>query len=215
MRVSTPPRLSASAISRTTSARDAAASSDPVSNASMPPNPRIWRLASSYCGMRREARIVDVPDLRVAAPGTRASAMPLALCCAIRTGSVLVPRSTSHESNGDRIAPAAFWTNLQPLDVVVARRDDDAADAVAVAVQVLRGAVRDEVGAELDRALQARAGKGVVDDEPQAASVRQIRGGAQIGEPHHRVAGRFDEQHPRGGGNGPLHLRRDRRCRRA
>ena len=34
------------------------------------------------------------------------------MCCAIRSGSVLVPRSTSHESNGPRIAPAAFCTNF-------------------------------------------------------------------------------------------------------
>ena len=43
---------------------------------------------------------------------TRASARPLALCCAMRSVSVLVPRSTSHESNGLRIAPAAFWMNF-------------------------------------------------------------------------------------------------------
>ena len=30
----------------------------------------------------------------------------------MRSGSVLVPRSTSHESNGLRIAPSAFWTNF-------------------------------------------------------------------------------------------------------
>ena len=49
--------------------------------------------------------------LRCAARNS-ASARPLALCRSIRIGSVLVPRSTSHESNGPRIAPSAFCTNV-------------------------------------------------------------------------------------------------------
>ena len=47
--------------------------------------------------------------------------------------------------------------------------NDDAADAVAVPVEVLGGAVDDEVGAELDRLLHVGAGEGVVDDERDAA----------------------------------------------
>src|SRR5262249_20850300 len=50
MSVSTPPRLSASACSFTVFRSRRAASSEPRSNASMPPNPRIWRFARSYCG---------------------------------------------------------------------------------------------------------------------------------------------------------------------
>ena len=47
--------------------------------------------------------------------------LPFALCCAMRTASVFVPRSTSHESNGLRIAPAAFWMNSSHSMSVVAR----------------------------------------------------------------------------------------------
>ena len=93
--------------------------------------------------------------------------------------SVLVPRSTSHESNGLRMAPGGVLHELQPLDVVVAHGDDDAADAVAVAVQILGRAVGDQIGAELDRPLDVRAGEGVVDDQPRAVPVRELgRGGA-------------------------------------
>ena len=68
---------------------------------------------------------------------------------------------------------------LQPLDVVVARGDDDAADAVAVAVEVLGRAVGDQIGAELDRPLDVRARKRVVDDQPQAVPVREPGGAAR------------------------------------
>src|SRR5262249_365978 len=108
MSVSTPPRLSASAISSTRLQTSRAASNVPTSNESMPPKPRICRVASACCGRPgrpgENTRVTFGCDARYSA-----SARPLALCCAIRTVSVFVPRSTSHESNGLRIAPAAFW----------------------------------------------------------------------------------------------------------
>ena len=68
----------------------------------------------------RRARAADgwaAPDRGPAAPSDApsrncASARPFALCCAIRTASVLVPRSTSHESNGLRIAPRGVLNEL-------------------------------------------------------------------------------------------------------
>ena len=79
-------------------------------------------------------------------------------------------RAAQHEPRIERAEDRAggVLDELQPLDVVVAHRDDDAADAVAVAVQVLRRAVDDQVGAERDRPLHARARERVVDDEPRA-----------------------------------------------
>ena len=85
---------------------------------------------------------------------------------------------------------------LQPLDVVVAHRDDDAAHAVAVAVQILRGAVDDEVGAELERALEVRARERVVDDEPDAVPVRDVGGRGGGRSAAGRVGRRLDEEHP-------------------
>ena len=45
----------------------------------------------------------------------------------------------------------------EPLGVLRERRDEDAADRVAVAVQELGRRVHDDVGAELERALESRA----------------------------------------------------------
>jgi hypothetical protein len=67
------------------------------------------------------------------------------------------------------MAPSAFYER-QPLDVRVTRRHDDAADAVAVAVQVFRGAVHHQIGAELDGPLEDRAGKRVVDRQREATA---------------------------------------------
>ena len=165
--------------------------------------------------MRGQPGVVDTCRPSDAPRRNCASARPFALCCAIRSGSVLVPRSTSHESNGLRIAPAAFCTNFSHSMSSSARRDDHAADAVAVAVQIFGRAVRDEVGAELDRPLQARAGERVVDDEPRVVrcarsaaarrSVSRITGLLGVSTNSIRVAGV----------NGPLDGRRDRRCRRS
>ena len=55
----------------------------------------------------------------------------------------------------------------------------------------------DEVGAELDRPLDVGAGERVVDDQPDVVAVREVGRGAQVGDPHHRVGRRLDEQHPR------------------
>ena len=92
----------------------------------------------------------------------------------MRTVSVLVPRSTSHESIGPRIAPAAFCTNFIHSTIVLVPDDDDAADAVAVAVQELRRAVHDDVGAERQRPLDVRAGERVVDDHADVVPVRDV-----------------------------------------
>ena len=175
MSVSTPPRLSASAISRTRLQH-----APRRSRATEVERRACRRSRASAAWRARAADAPAAPDRRPARPsgaprGTRASARPFALCCAIRSGSVLVPRSTSHESNGLRIAPAAFWMNCSHSMSLVAHGDDDAADAVAVAVQVLRRAVHDEVGAELDRPLHARAGERVVDDQHERrAAVRDL-----------------------------------------
>ena len=194
--VSTPPRLSASACSRTAFSSRRARSERPSSNASIPPNPRIWRFASSCCGC------VGSPGSRRAAPsGARlrnsASARPLALCCCIRSASVLVPRSTSHESNGPRIAPSAFWMNCSHS---MSSSRTAMTTPPTLSLWPLRYFVVlcvDQIGAELDRPLNVGAGERVVDDEPGVVAMREIGGGAQVRDAHHRVGRRLDEQHPR------------------
>ena len=71
--------------------------------------------------------------------------------------------------------------------------DDDAADAVAVAVHVLGERVHDDVGAVLDGAAQVGAGYGVVDDQRHAGGVRHLGQGRDIGHVAQRVADGFAE----------------------
>ena len=166
----------------------------------MPPKPRICRLRQRVLRMRRQPGIVDVPHLRMRGEELAPAPGRWRCAAAMRSGSVLVPRRTSHESNGLRIAPAAFCTNLSHSMSSSRDGDDDAADAVAVAVQVFGRAVHDQVGAELDRPLHDGAGEGVVDDQPdvvarargrrpRARSVSRITGLVGVSTNSIRVAG--------------------------
>ena len=112
--------------------------------------------------------------------------------------------ASQHEPRIHRPEDRAFGVldELQPLDVDVAHRDDDSADAVAVPVQKLRRAVDDEVGAEVDRPLDRRAGERVVDDDDDVTGVRDRTGSSEVGESQRRVRRRLEEQHPRVGADG-------------
>jgi len=74
------------------------------------------------------------------------------------------------------------------------------------AVQVLRRRVHDEVGAELERALEVWCHEGVVDGDAHAASVAELRDGRDVEEAQQRVRGRLDPREARaradGGGDG-------------
>ena len=72
--------------------------------------------------------------------------------------------------------------------------DDDAADAVAVPVEELRRAVQHDIGAEGERALDIRAGKGVVDDDADVLAMRDGAHALDVGDVQHRVGRRLDEQ---------------------
>ena len=71
------------------------------------------------------------------------------------------------------------------------RRDDEAADRVVVAGEILAAAVDDEVRAQRQRALEDRREERVVHDQQRAGLMRQRRAGADIGHVHHRVARRL------------------------
>ena len=233
MSVSTPPRLSASAHSRTELSSRRAASSDPRSNAIMPPNPRICVRGQRVLGMRRQARIVHAGDLRVSLQILRHGQ-------AVR----VVPfhperqrlRAAQHQPRIERTEDRALRVlhERQPLDVVVARRHDDAADAVAVAVEIFRRAVHDEVGAELDGPLNVGLAKVLSTTSRRswrrasaaaaARSVRRMTGLVGVSTNSMRVAGRdcpFDLVEIRGvdvregdGRRGSAPCRRTGTCRR-
>ena len=64
---------------------------------------------------------------------------------------------------------------LQPRGEVVVAQHGDAADHVAVSVQILRRRVVDDVRAELERPLEERRREGVVDDQERVGPVRDLR----------------------------------------
>ena len=68
---------------------------------------------------------------------------------------------------------------------IVGRRE--AADDVRMTSQILRRRVDDEVGAELQRALQVGRGERVVDGEDRACCMRGVGSGADVDDIEHRV----------------------------
>ena len=88
------------------------------------------------------------------------------------------------------------------LGQVVAVHDHHPPHHVAVAVQVLGGRVQHDVGAELERALEAGRREGVVHDQQGARPLRDVGRRPEVAQPHHRVRGRFGEEHPGRGCDG-------------
>ena len=85
------------------------------------------------------------------------------------------------------------------------RADDDAGHHVAVAGQILRGGLDDEVGPELDRPADVRRGERVVDEVRGAVAMGQVGQGDVIGDDDRRVGDRLRVQDPgRRGGQGRL-----------
>src|SRR5581483_11873957 len=93
MRLSTPPSDSASVKTLVREQSATASSSDAARKETMPPKSRIWRRADSTPGWwSRNA----------------ATARAFSQCRRIRSASVLIPRSTSQQSNGPGTAPRDF-----------------------------------------------------------------------------------------------------------
>ena len=87
--------------------------------------------------------------------------------------------------------------------------DDGAEEHVAVAGEVLRHRVHDDVGAVLERALEQRGREGVVDDreDPALAGRREQRG--QVGDLEQGVGRRLEPEQV-GAVEGREHRRRCR-----
>ena len=80
-------------------------------------------------------------------------------------------------------------------------RDDGAADQVAVAAQVLGGAVDHQVDAPVDRLLAVGRGEGVVDDGQRACRAADVGERAQVHDVEQRVGRRLDPDHAGVGAN--------------
>ena len=110
-----------------------------------------------------------------------------------------MPRSASQASNGPATAPAALWMNCSRAARSSSRVDGAPADHVAVAVEVFRGRVIDDVRAQLERPLEIGRRERVVDDEQRAAVMRDLRHRRDVGETHQRIGRRLDEHESRFG----------------
>ena len=77
------------------------------------------------------------------------------------------------------------------LGDVVAARDQHAADHVRMSIQVLRGRMEHDVGAELQGLLKDRCGKGVVDDKERFCFPCDFARRLEIAQSHHRIRRRL------------------------
>ena len=75
--------------------------------------------------------------------------------------------------------------------------EDDAAEAAALAVDVLGRRIDDDVGAEFERLLEERRREHVVDDQPRAGLVGDLGDRRDVDHFERRVGRAFEEEHLR------------------
>ena len=76
------------------------------------------------------------------------------------------------------------------------RRQDDAAEAAALAVDMLGRGIDHDVGAERERALPDRRGEHVVDDQPRAGLMRDLGDRRDVEHVERRIGRAFQEAAP-------------------
>ena len=79
-------------------------------------------------------------------------------------------------------------------EFVFSRGHDGARDDIAMAIQILRRRMHDEVGAMPNGLRQYRCGDRGVDDECRASVVRDIGGSGNVDHVPGRIAGRLDPE---------------------
>ena len=138
------------------------------SNDTMPPKPVIWRRAISWPGMVRQAGEVDASNERMSGEriGDRRGVLGVTLDPELERlqSAQRQPAVERRRHRAGRV--------LEELDRLEDRgvpRQHRALDQVRVAGEVLRHAVNDDVGAELERLLEHRRRERVVDDDERAA----------------------------------------------
>ena len=110
-----------------------------------------------------------------------------------------MPRRASQESKGPGDGAGGILDELNPFGQVVVPDDRDAADHVAVPVEILGRRVIYDISARLERSLEKWRGKGVVDDQQGPGAMRNVSDRAMSVESHERIARRLDEH-----GDGPI-----------
>ena len=135
---------------------------------------------------RAPARVPDPRHRRVPGQPRRRARAALALARSTRRCSVRSPRSASHTSIGPAIAPCSVRWRDEPL--ASARPASVAGVTTAPSRtslwpdEVLRHRVHDDVGAQLERALEQRCGEGVVDDGEHPALAGGREEGGEVGD---------------------------------
>ncbi len=104
---------------------------------------------------------------------------------------------TRKQSNGLGHRAGRVLVETEALGELAGACRHEAPQNVRVAAEVLRGAVHDEVRAELQRPLEVGGGERVVHDGDRAGGCRQPRDGADVDHLQERVRGRLDPHHPR------------------
>ena len=163
-----------------------------ISNESIPPNALICFFATSCARMRRQARdnarefdawvIVKISAPTSARfPNARASATAV---CAFRAG----PASNRMVRARRRRNVCICAHALEKF--IVLFRDNDPTDDIAMAAEIFRGRMHDEIGAEIERSLNDRR-PGVVANAERAACVHDFGDGREVDNLQKRIRRRL------------------------
>src|SRR5688572_26250975 len=118
----------------------------------------------------------------------------------------MLPHARVERSDAAKREKAVEWRagqseTVRPPPELLAERgvasDDRATDDVAVAVQVFRRRVHDEIRAERDRLLEGGGEEGIVGDHQRADGVSGGGDASDVRDTQNRIARRFDPDEPR------------------
>src|SRR5262249_5738459 len=117
-------------------------------------------------------------------------------------GKGLEPARNQEAVHRSKACTRGALQEVNLLGIFGPREHDGAAGGVAVAVEVFRHGVNNDVRTEFDGSLQVRAEECVIDDEGDVSLVGELGHGSDIGNAHGGVRGRLDVQHFRVGAAG-------------
>ncbi len=137
-----------------------------------------------------------------------------AIACAVRqqrstrkySGAHAAEQQPSLEGAEDRTIAGADGRDPLP-EFIIARGNQRPGHNVAMAVQIFRGRMHDDVGAELDRPRQDRRGDRAVDGKARTGAVGNLGGGGNVGDRPSRIGRALD---PNQLGPAGLHRCRER-----
>ena len=155
---------------------------------------RALGLVECILGMVGETYIVNIGDLGQTAQPRSDGAC--ALCLALDTHAEGL-EAAQHEPGVHRgeVRPLGFHEQFDLLCEIGVRilYGEEAADHIVVPAEILCAALDHDVCTKCERLLEMRREKGVVRGEERAMCVRDLCECADVGDEHHGVRGRFNE----------------------